>query len=67
MAKTTFKVLKAKTINNDSDKKSYYQVGTAVIRDDGKNGVLFLNMFDGDFLLKPKKADEKDEVAETSE
>ena len=50
MAGTTFKVMKAKTING-SGKKIWNQVGTAIIREGGKNGALFLNWLDGDFAL----------------
>ena len=48
----TYNVTKVKT---DNQGKKYFQpVGKLVIRQNG-NGVLFLNMMDGDFAVFPKK------------
>ena len=57
MAGTTFKVMKAKTING-SDKRIWNQIGTVIIREGGKNGALFLNFLDGDFALFVKDRDD---------
>ena len=57
--KTMFNVTKVKTGKNDA--KIYSTVGTAIIHESGKTGVLFLNWLDGDFALFPKDRPEQDE------
>jgi hypothetical protein len=58
---TTFTVKKVKT--DQQGKKRYSEVGTVVVRPDGKTGVLWLSWLDGDFVLF-KKADRDTEASE---
>ena len=51
MANTTYTVKKAK---KQGDKTYYQEVGKLLIREGGKNGVLFLHHLDGEFPVFAK-------------
>jgi len=57
-AHKVFNVVRVETYQDgDEEKKRYHDVGTVLIRENGKNGALWLNMFDQDyalFLREPK-------------
>ncbi len=56
MANTTYTVKKVK---KQGDKTYYQEVGKLILRESGKNGVLFLHWLDGEFavfLQEPKDA-----------
>jgi len=48
MANTTYTVKKAK---KQGEKTFYQEVGKLLIRESGKNGVLFLHHLDGEFAV----------------
>jgi hypothetical protein len=48
MANTTYTIKKAK---KQGDKTFYQEVGKLLIRESGKNGVLFLHFLDGEFAV----------------
>ncbi len=53
MANTTYTVKKAK---KQGEKTYYQEVGKLIIREGGKNGVLFLHWLDGEFAVFAKEA-----------
>ncbi len=60
MANTTYTVKKAK--KNQGDKTFYQEIGKLLIRESGKNGVLFLHFLDGEFAVfvqEPKARPER--------
>ena len=48
MANTTYTVKKTK---KQGDKTFYQEVGKLLLRESGKNGVLFLHFLDGEFAV----------------
>jgi hypothetical protein len=57
MANTTYTVKKAKKVG---EKAFYQEVGKLLMREGGKNGVLFLHHLDGEFavfLQEPRDAE----------
>ena len=56
MANTTYVIKRAK---KQGDRTYYQEVGKLLIREGGKNGVLFLHFLDGEFAVfakEPKEA-----------
>jgi hypothetical protein len=60
MAHTTYRVTKVKT--DKQGKKHFQEIGKLVIRENG-NGVLFLHMYDGEYVVVPKRKGEQDETS----
>lgn len=60
---TTFDVKKVKT--DKAGKKHFQAIGTALVRPDGRAGVLWLNWLDGEFALFKRTA--KDDAGSVGE